>query len=107
MTKAIWTPRDEDVAAATVSAFIRYVNANAYAGTQRPLYPHGGIVGDWHGLYQWSIDYPEEFWAAVWRFCGVLAQEGPEADPWDEVLVGGELMQPPGPDGPRWFTGAR
>ncbi|HES58355.1 MAG TPA: acetoacetate--CoA ligase, partial [Firmicutes bacterium] len=29
------------------------------------------------------------------------------ADPWSGVLSGGASMQPPGGDGPRWFTGAR
>lgn len=60
---------------------------------------------DWHA---WSVREPERFWAAVWRFTGVIADDRVGRDPWDAVLVGGERMAPPDPDeGPRWFTGAR
>ena len=73
MPKPIWTPSDEKVAATYAAEFIRYVNANSPVCSAHPLYEHGGIVGDWHGLYQWSVNYPGEFWAAVWRYCGVTA----------------------------------
>ena len=56
----------------------------------------------------WSVERPERFWPAVWRFCGVIADERAGREPWESVLVGGETMVPPrnGP-GPQWFTGAR
>ena len=28
---------------------------------------------DYAALYDWSIESPAEFWAAVWQFCGVQA----------------------------------
>jgi len=58
-------------------------------------------------LYRWSIEQPEAFWSAIWRFCGIVAEErGPE--PWDHVLVGRDRVAPPDPVlGPRWFPGAR
>jgi acetoacetyl-CoA synthetase len=63
---------------------------------------------DYAGLWQWSVDRPEEFWPAVWEFCGVIADQGAGGRPWDAVLEGGGRMAPPDPTaGPRWFRGAR
>jgi acetoacetyl-CoA synthetase len=54
------------------------------------------------------VVHPEFFWPEVWRFCGVVAEERPGRQPWDEVVVGLERMAPPDPElGPRWFPGAR
>ena len=67
-----------------------------------------GVGIDYERLYQWSVDHPERFWPEVWRYCGVIADERPGRDPWDDVVVGLDRMAPPDPVlGPRWFTGAR
>jgi acetoacetyl-CoA synthetase len=59
----------------------------------------------WHA---WSCTHPEQFWAAVWRFTGIVAEERAGRDPWDAVVEGFERMAPPDPElGPRWFRGAR
>jgi non-ribosomal peptide synthetase component F len=52
---------------------------------------------DYASLYRWSIARPEEFWAAVWDFCGIVAQA-----PYEAVLRDGNKMP-----GARWFEGAR
>ena len=63
---------------------------------------------DYDRLYQWSIDHPERFWPEFWRYSGIIADERPGRDSWDEVVVGLDRMAPPDPVlGPRWFTGAR
>src|SRR3990170_2857600 len=65
-------------------------------------------ASDYPTLYGWSIDRLEEFWTSVWRFCGIVAEPRPGRDPWDEVLIGRDIVAPPDPDaGPRWFAGAR
>jgi acetoacetyl-CoA synthetase len=64
-------------------------------------------VADFAALYRWSVARREEFWPAVWRFCGVVADDRPGRDPWDRVFTGDGRVAPPGPDGPRWFDGAR
>ena len=96
----IWTPTAEQVERANVTRFIRHA-----------VQPLGGAatrVVDSPSLYDWSIAEPEAFWAAVWRFCGVIADEREGSAPWDAVLVGGDRMAPPDPVlGPRWFPGAR
>src|ERR1017187_8189108 len=59
----------------------------------------------WHA---WSCAQPEQFWAAVWRFMCIVAEERAGRDPWDAVVEGFERMAPPDPQlGPRWFRGAR
>jgi acetoacetyl-CoA synthetase len=63
---------------------------------------------DYGQLWRWSVEHPEEFWSAVWEFCGVIAEARPGRPAWDAVLEGGERMAPPNPVlGPRWFRGAR
>jgi acetoacetyl-CoA synthetase len=39
---------------------------------------------DYGELHRWSVERPEEFWAAVWRFCGVKAGRGWEGVVWRE-----------------------
>ena len=66
----------------------------------------GGV--DYQALYHWSIEHPEQFWPELWRYCGVIAEERPDRDPWDEVVTGLDRMAPPDQTlGPRWFLGAR
>jgi acetoacetyl-CoA synthetase len=89
----LWSPSPEQIAGANITRFA----AAACPG-----------ASDYDSLYAWSIDAPAEFWPAVWRFCGVVADERSGRDPWDEVLVGPNRVAPPDPQlGPRWFTGAR
>lgn len=61
--------------------------------------------GAWHA---WSCEHPDEFWSAVWRFTGIIAESRHTGDPWDAVVDGFGRMAPPDPEaGPRWFRGAR
>ena len=73
----------------------------AHSHAPAPAAPYA----EWHA---WSCAHPAEFWAAVWRFAGVIAAHGRDAEPWDSVVEGFERMAPPEPGaGPRWFRGAR
>ena len=99
-TIPLWTPSAEAIASANVTRFIRDV--------VQPLGGDAARIGDTSDLYQWSVADPEQFWSALWRFCGVIADERPGAQPWDAVLEHGDRMAPPDPVlGPRWFRGAR
>ena len=93
----IWEPGPERIDGANLTRFIAEVSASAPG------------VRDYASLYEWSITQPADFWAAVWRFCGVIAAERADGrPPWDEVVHGIDRMAPPDPElGPRWFTGAR
>jgi acetoacetyl-CoA synthetase len=93
MTGPMWTPSDERIAQANMSAFLRLAG-----------------VGDTYGeLYRWSVMHPERFWPLMWEFADVVAEErGDGKAQWDEVVVGLDRMAPPDPElGPKWFTGAR
>jgi acetoacetyl-CoA synthetase len=85
MTSPLWAPSPERAAATRLRAF-------------------AGLVGggrDYASLHRWSIERPEEFWSAVWRFCGIVGDlSGPAA-------VGLDRMAPPTAQGPRWFPDAR
>ena len=93
MTEPIWTPSEERIAQANMSAFLRYV------ADEGPT--------DYHELYQWSVMHTERFWPRVWSFFSVIADER-DGRRWDEVVRGVDRMAPPDPElGPRWFIGAR
>ena len=96
----MWTPAPERVARSEIVRFAREFAPLALDPAARAL--------SYDVLHRWSVEHPEAFWPAVWRFCGVIAAERPGAEPWDEVVHGADRMAPPDPDlGPRWFTGAR
>jgi acetoacetyl-CoA synthetase len=96
----LWTPDPGRVARANLTAFIKHIQKKKPAGSKG--------VKDFDSLYRWSVERPEAFWPEVWRFCGVVAEEFPGREPWDEVVVGLDRMAPPDPKlGPRWFPGAR
>jgi acetoacetyl-CoA synthetase len=100
MTEPIWRPSPERVARANMTRFLTEVRE------RQP--PGAGAVRDFASLYEWSVARPDAFWPEVWRFCGVVAEERPGREPWDETVVGLDRMAPPDPVlGPRWFPGAR
>ena len=84
MSEPIFTPTGEQADATNLRRFIA-VNRERLDGD------------DYASLYRWSVTRPEEFWAAVWSFCGVVAQT-----PYEAVLRDGHKMP-----GARWFEGAR
>jgi acetoacetyl-CoA synthetase len=82
----LWTPSEERVKNANITKFIGYVNGK-----------YGSVIRDYAGLYDWSVKDRENFWAAVWDFCGVIASK-----PYDKVLEDSPAMI-----GAKWFLGAR
>lgn len=96
----LWSPSPDRVARANLTAFIRFVRDGRLPGAD--------AVTDYASLYRWSVDRREVFWPAVWRFCGVIAEERSGREPWDAVGVGLERMAPPDATlGPQWFPGSR
>ncbi|MFI5311103.1 MAG: acetoacetate--CoA ligase [Gemmatimonadales bacterium] len=96
----IWVPDPQRAASSNLARFQRAVQA-AESGAPPADAPYEA----WH---RWSVAHPAEFWASVWRFCGVVAEPGGRPDPWDAVVDGFGRMAPPDERlGPRWFRGAR
>ena len=85
MSKPLWTPSPERVAAANVTRFARAAREE-----------WGVEVPDYAALHRWSVEQPEQFWQSVWAFAGVI---GERED--DTVLEDGDRMP-----GARWFPGA-
>ncbi|MCV7223845.1 acetoacetate--CoA ligase [Mycolicibacterium elephantis] len=80
---AQWTPTEEDIAAARVTDFARFVKTRT-----------GTLHEDYRSLWQWSVDDPAAFWAALWDYF--------ELGDRPEVVLAAETMP-----GARWFPGAR
>ena len=102
----MWEPSPERVAQANLTRFIGELERGTLTRGRAP--EGAGAATDYAPLYNWSVSDPAAFWAAVWRFCGVIAADRPGRDPWDEVVRGIDRMAPPDPEfGPRWFPAAR
>ena len=86
MNPILWKPDQERVAASQMTAFTRYVEEKT-----------ANHFSDYQALWQWSIQSPEDFWPAVWEFCGVQASR-----PWDNALENPQQMP-----GAKWFNGAK
>jgi acetoacetyl-CoA synthetase len=97
LNQPLWTPSPDRVARANLTAFAERVRRDWRRD-----------VADYRSLYDWSVACPEQFWPAVWRFCGVIAAEREGREPWDAAGFGLDRMAPPDPvKGPRWFPGTR
>ena len=86
MTKPLWQPSADEIAAANLTRFMK----DAGARWRRRL-------PDFAELYRWSVEHREEFWRSVWDFCGVVAETAGE-----RVLVDGDKMP-----GAKFFPDAR
>ena len=66
-TAPLWIPSEASIASANATRFLREA--------VRPLGGRASRVADTFGLYDWSIEEPERFWPALWRFAGIVADE--------------------------------
>ena len=82
----LWRPSAERIERAQLTQFMHGVS-----GVLAPTL-HG-----WNDLWRWSVEHPEHFWPAVWKFCGIKSSRR-----WDVVLENADAMP-----GARWFPGAR
>ena len=63
--RILWRPSAERVASSVMAEFARSHGPYARQTTF-----------DYGGLHRWSIEHPEEFWASVWEFGGVIGERG-------------------------------
>ena len=81
----VWTPDPSRVDSSHLTDFTRWVEAE----TDQEL-------GDYGALWRWSIEYPDDFWRAVWDYFEVIADGEPS-----EVTNGAAM-----PD-TEWFPGTK
>jgi acetoacetyl-CoA synthetase len=86
MTEPLWSPSPERVANANLTRLMRFVS-------ERHLAP----MHDYASLHRWSIEFPEQFWVALWDFCEVRAESRGT-----RVLEDAHRLP-----GARWFSEAR
>ncbi len=82
----LWSPTDQQIAAAQMTRFRHFVNKN-----------HDQNLVDYPDLYQWSTNRAQDFWRSLWSFCEVVGQ-GPG------LVVVEDFHRLPGA---RWFPEAR
>ena len=82
----IWSPSPERIARTQMTRFMRFVRER-----------HHAPVPDYAALHRWSIEFPENFWSALWDFCEIRAQTRAT-----QILEDGNRMP-----GARWFIDAR
>jgi acetoacetyl-CoA synthetase len=81
----LWTPGQDRIERANVTAFIRWLARER--GLDFDGYP---------ALWRWSVTDLDDFWQAVWDYCGIEASAPPTA------VLGRRTMP-----GAEWFPGAR
>jgi len=59
----IWSPSPERIARARLTHFMSFVRER-----------HRAPVPDYAALHRWSIEFPENFWRALWDYCEIRAQ---------------------------------
>ncbi|MFL2546598.1 MAG: acetoacetate--CoA ligase [Candidatus Rariloculaceae bacterium] len=84
MTEPMWRPSPQRIAASNMQEFLER---------------HRGELdsADYTGLYRWSIEKPDEFWSAAWRYLGIRSTTD-----FSSVLDDPQRMP-----GAEWFNGAR
>ncbi len=71
----LWTPSKETVSSSVLSDFAAKLDHGF------PQTPQG-----YSQLHTWSIEHREEFWSALWNYCGIIGKKG------DLILENGDKM---------------
>jgi acetoacetyl-CoA synthetase len=80
----LWEPTAQDRERAEMTRFMRWAGERT-----------GSTFAGYGELWEWSVAEVEEFWAAVWEYCGVRASR-----PYERVLDSRRMP------GAHWFAGA-
>jgi len=64
-TNPLWTPSAERIAHSPMTHFIDWCASR-----------YGVQFVDYDAFHRWSIDAREDFWSAVWTYCGVIGEPG-------------------------------
>lgn len=86
MTSALWSPSSQRIESEPLTLFAHY--AAEYFG--------GPADSGYAAVHRWSVEQPNQFWSAVWKYCDVIA-----STECNDVLVNGDQFP-----GAQWFAGA-
>nr|CAD6424797.1 acetoacetate--CoA ligase [Rhizobium sp. Q54] len=75
LVKPLWSPPREQIEKSPLRAFMSWCRER-----------YGSPQSNSDDFHRWSVDAPEEFWRAIWTFCGVKGEPGAQ------VLVNGDDM---------------
>jgi hypothetical protein len=85
--RLLWTPSHECIESAALTKFAR----------------KRGVPEDYHSLWRWSVEQPEEFWGAIWeefevegsygRVIGTRSMPGTEWFPGAQVSYAGHIFR--------------
>lgn len=76
MNQPLWAPSAEAIAASNIRAFSQQCETRFDLN-----------LPDYDSLWQWSVDYPEDFWSAFWDYAEIKSQHRGE-----RVLIDGNKM---------------
>ena len=74
---SVWAPSEQR---RTQTQMYEFAKANSYLGADSQV--------DYEAMHLWSVDNPEDFWARVWDYCGVVGERG------ERAFVDGPVMWP-------------
>ena len=83
--KKLWMPSDTFIRKSNMVHFMNEVNRR-----------HDLSLSSYLDLWQWSVNYIDEFWGLFWEFAGIIASK-----PYDQVVDNPGKMP-----GAKWFAGA-
>ncbi|MGI9405373.1 MAG: acetoacetate--CoA ligase [Hyphomicrobiaceae bacterium] len=75
MTKALWNPNTSSMNASNLARFMVTL-AESYTDYNSHYDPGGAAAANYDALQDFSLQHPEAFWSALWRFCGVRGDMG-------------------------------
>jgi acetoacetyl-CoA synthetase len=79
----LWIPSADRVANSQMTQFLNTVEKDFNL-----------TLDSYRDLHQWSVNYPAQFWKAIWSFCDIQTSV-----PYDEVLIDADKFP-----GAKWFT---
>ncbi|MGI9387793.1 MAG: acetoacetate--CoA ligase, partial [Methyloligellaceae bacterium] len=65
MVSPLWQPSQEQIEGSNIAQFMKFLRDN-----------NGETIIDFEALYTYSLQSPEAFWFAIWKFCGVKGDPG-------------------------------
>ena len=83
--KKLWEPSEEWIKNAEVTRFIEFISKE-----------YGLSITTGKELYGWSVDKIPDFWAAMWKFSGIIASK-----PYEKVVEDINVFP-----GTKWFPGS-